>query len=117
MGGKAVPDFVRAQGQQVITKAEQFGQKTIVPDTAWLEWCGAEWVGITKDEAAARRVKVEMAAARRYKVRLFYFPNAQLRSDQYISHLERHWTKIMALAERPGPFVVAIYYDRLEEKD
>lgn len=116
MGTKAVPDFLQERGQRVVTKAQQFGMKATVKDVQWLEWCGAEWVAITKDEAAVRKVRAEMAAARRYKVRVFYFPNASLRKAQYLEYLDRHWAKILALCATPGPFVYGIYSDKLEQK-
>lgn len=80
LGTIAIPGFIAGRGHKVTTKVDVFGARR-VPDTEWLQWCGASWVAITKDEAAVRRVKDEIKAARRYKVRLFYFPNQQLRSE------------------------------------
>lgn len=108
----AIPAFLRGRGCEVVTKSEKYGHEP-VPDVQWLEWCGQDWAGLTKDAAVVRRVKHEMAAVRRFKVRLFYFPNASLTRDTYVAYLDRHWDQIVEQAARPGPLAVAIYADRL----
>lgn len=113
LGTIAIPGFIAGRGHKVTTKMDVFGARR-VPDTEWLQWCGASWVAITKDEAAVRRVKDEIKAARRYKVRLFYFPNQQLRSETYVRHLETNWSAILRHCQQPGPLAVCIYADRLE---
>lgn len=112
MGSKAVPDYLVSKGCQVKRKCDLFG-KVHTPDEDWLEWCGEEWVALTKDEAIRNRYS-ELMAAKRSKVRMFYFPNQGLTSREYVQYLEQHWEAIVGWCNRPGPFIVAIYSDRLK---
>jgi|GEM_PF-2964156 len=113
MGALAVPDYLRSKGCQVKRKQDLYGQAT-TPDEDWLGWCGAEWVALTKDEAI-RVHHSELMAAKRSKVRMFYFPNQGLTSGRYVEYLEQHWETILDWCERPGPFIVCIYSDRLKQ--
>lgn len=114
MGGKAVPDFLTGKGCQVYRKQDVFGS-VHVPDEEWLEWCGADWVALTKD-AAIRLRHQELMAAKRGKVRMLYFPNQGLSREAYVDYLERHWTRIVEICTEPGPFAAAIYSDRVTLK-
>lgn len=93
---------------------EQYGSRK-VPDEEWIAWCGIDWVALTKDEAIRRRQQ-ELMAAKRSRVRMFTFTNQQLSGAVMLEYLDRHWLKMVRLAEsEPGPFIYGIYSDRLTE--
>lgn len=113
LGGVAVPRLIEEKGCRARTKHQEFGARH-VDDVEWLQCCADEWIVLTKDEAI-KRVAEEARAAERYMVRMFYLPNQQLSRDDTIDRLTRLWPRITHLAQQPGPYMYAIYSDRVTE--
>lgn len=98
----------------MVTKQEQFGSRH-VPDVEWLEWCGSDWVVLTKDENI-KRVKAEAQAIRQHKVRVFYIPSSRTITGEVVQRrLEHHWKRICTLAQTPGPYTLGIYSDAVRD--
>lgn len=115
LGGVAVPRLIEEQGCRALTKHQQFGARH-VDDVDWLAWCADEWIVLTKD-AAIRRVGDEARAAQRHMVRMFYLPNQSLSSSEMVQRLAKLWPRISSLAQQPGPYIYAIYSDRVVEME
>lgn len=115
LGKRAVAATLRSAGWNVPTLAEVYGdQEESVPDTEWLERCGRQgWVVLTKDRRIRYR-PAEIAAIRSHNVKAFVLPRGNLtaadQSQRFIDNAER----IVSACKDDGPFVVAVYQNRLE---
>jgi len=110
-----VADALRLSGCIVHTHLEVYGERDeSVSDTEWLELCGRQgWVVLTMDRRIRWRPP-EIAAIRRYGVKLFALTSGNLsaaeQADRFIQHIEA----IDVACQSAAPFVYAVRADGID---
>lgn len=115
LGRYEVPNALRAHGLAVRAMFEVYPEdEQRIEDEVWLRDVGERgWIVLTKDERI-RRLAVEIAAIREGRAKVFYLANANQRGDEQAEMFVRHRHRIVQRAAKPGPFVYAVYHDRIE---
>jgi hypothetical protein len=114
LGGRDVAAALRRAGWIVRTHHEVYGDRDQeVEDVEWLELCGRQgWPALTMDRRIRYR-SAEIAAVRRYRVRLFALTSGNLTAADQAQRFIRNAARIEAACEHPGPFMYAVHADRI----
>lgn len=112
---RVVASALRDAGWSVRTHIEVFGQRDqAVKDVEWLELCGREeWIVLTMDRRIRYR-REEIAAIRRHGVRAFSLASGNLAAQDQARRFLHNGHVILAACRDPGPFVYAVYAERIE---
>ncbi len=110
LGGRDVADALRRAGWNVRTHHEVYGERDQeIEDLEWLERCGRQgWPALTMDQRIRYR-PAEIAAVRRYGVKLFALTSGNLTAADQAQRFLRNEARIEAACEQPGPFVYAVH--------
>ena len=115
VGRREVATALCGQGAQVQLMGNIYpddGQH--VPDPEWIRRCGREdWVALTKDYAALYDHGQAIEAA---VIRLFVLTNANVTGKENVRRIMDNWSRIVARAKKPGPYVYAILPNSLEKR-
>jgi PIN like domain len=84
-----------------------------VPDVEWLEMCGMQVLPVLSKDRRLRYRPQEIAAIRRHRVKAFVLTQGSLRAAEQVKRFERNREAIEAVCRDPGPFVYAVYSDRI----
>jgi len=90
------------------------GAEERITDEEWLERAGSDWIVLTKDEAIRRRPN-EQAAIDRYRVRVFCLTSGGLTGEEQRDRILSNMNRIVQRSRQPGPYVCAIYAERLRQ--
>jgi hypothetical protein len=114
LGGRDVADALRRAGWTVRTHHEVYGDRDQeIEDIEWLELCGREgWPALTMDRRIRYR-PAEIAAVRRYSVRLFALTSGNLTAADQAARFIRNEVRIEAACAQPGPFMYAVHASRI----
>jgi len=112
---RVVARMLRSAGWSVRTHIEVYGGRDQeVEDVEWLELCGREgWIALTMDRRV-RYYPAEVAAIRRHRVRAFALASGNLRAADQAHRFLTNQARITAACADPGPFIYAVYADRIE---
>lgn len=110
-----VGELLRAASWNVRTHIEVYGGRDEdVEDVEWLELCGREgWIALTKDRRVRYR-PFEIAAVRRHRVKAFALASGNLRAVDQAQRFLENGDRILAACGEAGPFIYAVYADRIE---
>jgi hypothetical protein len=109
--GKSIVDGLRAEGLQVRSMAEVYGEERaqLLPDEIWLRDAGENnWIVLTKDDAIRRR-PAERDAMIEAAVRVFCLTTAQLRGTEQTERFVENRHRIIRQARKPGPYIYGVY--------
>lgn len=115
MGARIVPDGLRARGWHVTTMDERYGadRSQGVEDVRWIrEASAASEVLICKDRNVAKR-PIEAEAIYYSEARVLVLASAQVTGAEMLDQLLTNEHAISRLMRRAGPWVHAVYADRL----
>lgn len=116
LGGKVVPEALRAHGLTVHTLASVYGERKAqsLADEVWLRDAGRhDWVVLMKDDRIRRR-PAERDALVAAGVRAFCLTNANLRGVDQAARFVGSRHRILRVARRPGPYIYGVYEARLQ---
>jgi PIN like domain len=111
LGRKHLAEALHAAGITAHTMASIYGEKAAqeLDDETWLTDVGRRgWIVLMKDDAIRRR-PAERDALVAAKVRAFCLTNAQLRAAQQSARFLDNLDRILAQAEKPGPYIYGVY--------
>lgn len=117
LGPVQVPRLLRAAGLRVVTLREYYGKPRdqTVRDSEWLQLVGSSGlVAFTKDKRIAR-LQDQREAIANYKVRCFYLAKQDLAAGDIADRFLWNLPRIVDACSRPGPFLVAVHANRLQE--
>lgn len=116
LGRIKVPRLLRDAGLRLTTLAEHYGipEDENVEDTTWLEMAGRKGWAVFMKDARIRTRRVEREAVRRFDVRCFCLTRQDLASQEMAERFLRHLRAITDACSDPGPFVYAVYENRIE---
>ncbi|MFP3466721.1 hypothetical protein [Leifsonia sp. SIMBA_070] len=115
MGSRLVPQGLRARGWSITTMDERYGRDHSqgIEDARWIREASAEGkVVICKDRNVAKR-PLEAQAIYYSEARVLVLASAQITGDEMLDHLLNNEEAIHRLARRTGPWVQAVYANRL----
>lgn len=114
--GKSIARGLAEAGLVVHTMASVYGEDVAarLSDERWLTDAGAKgWVVLTADKAIRRR-PAERSAYMRAGVRVFCLTSGQLRGADQLARFVDNLPRILEQCETPGPWIIAVYANRLE---
>jgi hypothetical protein len=116
LGRIKVPRLLRQAGLRLTTLAEHYGipEDENVADTTWLEMAGRKGWAVFMKDARIRSRRVEREAVRRFDVRCFCLTRQDLAGQEMVDRFLRHLGAITEACHEPGPFVYAVYENRIE---
>ena len=116
LGRIQVPRLLREAGLRLTTLAEHYGipADENVADTTWLEMAGRKGWGVFMKDARIRSRRVEREAVRRFNVRCFCLTRQDLAGHEMAERFLRHLNAITDACSEPGPYVYAVYENRIE---
>lgn len=114
LGGHDVAAALRGAGWSIRTHADVYGPRDPdVADVEWLELCGQEgWPALTMDRRIRYR-PAEIAAVRRFKVRVFALTSGNLTAAAQAQRFIGNGARIGAACEQPGPLLYSVHRDRI----
>ncbi|HUU60946.1 MAG TPA: hypothetical protein VMX37_00940 [Acidimicrobiia bacterium] len=115
LGYYLIPAALRDLGHTVHTMRSVFGTdaEERIPDPTWLAAAGSRrWVVLTKDGRMRHR-PAELEAVTQHRLRVFCLANASLTGPEQAQRIASNIHRIVARAHRPGPWIDAIYRDRV----
>ena len=95
--------------------ADVYGERIAqgLEDEDWIGDAGRNgWVVLMKD-AKVRYRPAELQTLADHRVRAFCLTNANLRGAEQAERLVANLTRIMRVAERPGPYIYGVYASEL----
>lgn len=119
LGRITVPELLRAAGLRLKTLAEHYGipADESVEDTEWLELAGrSNWAVFMKD-TRIRYNRAEKETVGRQRVRCFCLASQKLTGPEMASRFLGNLGRITAACRQPGPFIYAVYANRIERLD
>ncbi len=114
LGRHRVPKALRAAGWVLRTHHEEFGARDEqVSDVEWLKLCGAEGLPVLTKDRRLRYRPAEIEAIRRHRIRAFVLTGGSLQAAEQAARFERSRARIERACDDAGPFVFAVYADRI----
>lgn len=115
LGSEIVPAALREAGLTVHVLADVYPGHEDVDDDVWIpEATENGWVLLTKD-TAVRRNQAEKDAVEGSAARMFSIPNANMTGPALAERLVHNRHRIIQYARKPGPYICAVYAERLEK--
>jgi len=117
LGSIQVPRLLRAEGFQLTTMAEHYGEQQAqsLDDQAWIaETARLGWIAFHKDDAI-RRNEAEKNAVRRSGARCFCVPRADLTAPQAVRRYLDNLAAIARAVGASGPFIYSVYPDGIRQ--
>lgn len=119
LGRIKVPLLLRAAGLRLVTLAEHYGVPADqqVKDAQWLELVAQRgWVAFHKDPSIRKNI-AERQAIIEHRTRSFCLSRQDLTADEMASRYLRNLGAITAACAADGPFIYAVYANRIEQLD
>jgi hypothetical protein len=114
LGRHHVAQALRNAGWILRTHHEVYGDRDEdVPDVEWLELCGRESLPVLTKDRRLRYRPTEIAAIRSFGVRAFVLTGGSLRATEQAARFDRSRHRIEEACAATGPFVFAVYADRI----
>lgn len=115
LGAIEVPGILRAQGLDLITMREHYGENygQTVADHDWIALVAQQnWIGLHKD-AQIRRRALEQASVMETGARMFCVADGNLTAADAAQWILNNINRIARAAAQPGPYIYAIYSHRI----
>jgi hypothetical protein len=106
---------LRAAGAVAYAMADVYGERIgqALQDEEWIAEAGRRgWIVLMKD-AKVRYRPAERQALVDHGVRAFCLTNANLRGIEQATRLVANLSRIIRVAERPGPYIYGVYANEL----
>lgn len=119
MGRIKVPQLLRAAGLRLVTLAEHYGVPAdqLVEDAQWLGLVAQRgWVAFHKDSGIRKNI-AERQAILEHGTRAFCLSRQDLTADEMVGRYLRNLDAITAACDADGPFICAVYANRIEQLD
>lgn len=109
-----MPGFLKGEWpSEVRTIDDVFGTRK-VPDDIWMQMADRQgWIAVCKDDRIRRRVGERHLMSQR-SLRAFCLANGNLLRDEQVARFRRNLAEMIAVAPAPGPWMRAVYTDRIE---
>lgn len=109
-----MPAFLRDVWPAGVRTIDEVFGRGKVPDDIWMQMADREgWVAVCKDDRIRRRIG-ERHLMSRGSLRVFCLANGNLLRDEQVARFARNLEAMIAVVEQPGPWMRAVYTDRLE---
>jgi len=109
-----VPQFFRDAGYPVFTIKDEYGRRN-VEDEEWLHDAGTRgWVVVAKDSRIRRRPK-ELSAVVKARARVVCVVPGDMGKAEEVACLRDNLSAIQSWWEKPGPWILAVRRDGVEE--
>ena len=114
--GRTVVDTLRANGLNVRSEAEVFGERVEgVPDVEWLERAGREgWIVLSKDKRL-RHDREQQAMMVEHGVKAFVLTSGNLKAADQAARFLSNIGRITEAARFDGPFIYAVHARRIKK--
>lgn len=114
LGRQQVPGALRADGWSLRTHHEVYGKRDEqVTDVEWLAFCGREGLAVLTKDRRSRYRPAEIEAIRSFNVRTFVLTGGSLSASEQTARFRRSRDRIALASAEPGPFIYAVYVDRI----
>lgn len=116
LGRIKVPQLLREGGLRLVTLAGHYGipADERVADEEWLRLAGENGWAVFMKDTRIRYNPAERAAVRNHHVRCFCLSSQSLSAVEMAGRFLVHLDAITAACEKPGPFIYAVYANRIE---
>ena len=116
LGRVMVPQLLRESGLQLVTLAEHFGipADERVADEEWLRLAGENGWAVFMKDTRIRYNPAEREAVQNHNVRCFCLSSQSLSAPAMAERFLTHLDAITAACGEPGPFIYAVYVNRIE---
>lgn len=114
LGRYRVAQALRAAGWTLRTHYEVYGDRDEeVPDVEWLGFCGRKNLPVLTKDRRLRYRPAEIEVIRRFGVRAFVLTGGSLTAHEQAARFDRSRSRIDEACAAAGPFVYAVYADRI----
>jgi hypothetical protein len=114
LGRHRVPHALRAAGWSVRTHHEVYGKRDEhVTDVEWPRLCGRKHLAVLTKDRRLRYRPAEIEAIRSCGVRAFVLTGGSLAAKEQVARFQRSRQRIEDACADSGPFIYAVYVDRI----